>query len=447
MRAYLTPNSTALFTSFCLMAPVWPAIADPLLTSPGEAPYFYQIGGARAVSPAATNVNSTIRIGGSADFGLGYSCGKFDPKASVRDTLNNIRDQVVAIGDGIQAAAAALPGYIICRANPLMCQMLQNYTAKAEALYNVSVKSCEQMEAEAQRGENPFDDWITIRKSQAWQRAAAQGQTAARAKREVDRETGAAGVAWPASSSGRAGGAGQPALNPVADAAQIGYNLLLRREPSSTATVSAQERSVPLTRTWWSPADVQAEATRILGDSAAPIQDGQVPSGSPGIGLHAGIDERTESYRTRLRDMITRGEVPEPNQVEQPFPIPMTKGLLQGLAESPDWMIDRLASDAAVSEAVERGLLLRRVLITALSHPDVAAASPAATSIEKAISRLESDIDRLMFEQRVRKELTHQTASTALDRWADKRAAITPSAAPVDDRPLEAGAVTIEEGR
>ena len=52
--------------------------------------WYYEIGGAEPVSVPANPAVVSTTLGGSAQLGLGYSCGKFDPVAAVTNTLNDI---------------------------------------------------------------------------------------------------------------------------------------------------------------------------------------------------------------------------------------------------------------------------------------------------------------------------------------------------------------------
>ena len=52
--------------------------------------WYYEIGGAEPVSGPANPSVVSVTLGGSAQLGLGYNCGKFDPVLAVTNTLNNI---------------------------------------------------------------------------------------------------------------------------------------------------------------------------------------------------------------------------------------------------------------------------------------------------------------------------------------------------------------------
>ena len=84
--------------------------------------WYYEIGGAEPVSVPANPAVVSTTLGGSAQLGLGYSCGKFDPVAAVTNTLNDIGSGVDNMMNAMTAAAtsaiASLPALILQRANP-----------------------------------------------------------------------------------------------------------------------------------------------------------------------------------------------------------------------------------------------------------------------------------------------------------------------------------------
>ena len=134
--------------------------------------WYYEIGGAEPVSVPANPSVVSVTLGGSAQLGLGYSCGKFDPVAAVTNTLNNIGTGVDNMVNAMTAAAtsaiAALPALILQRANPGLYDLFQNALLKAEETMQLATKSCEQMEAEIAQGKNPYADLITLSKGNDW---------------------------------------------------------------------------------------------------------------------------------------------------------------------------------------------------------------------------------------------------------------------------------------
>ncbi|MCK9552104.1 MAG: hypothetical protein M0R29_15395, partial [Aquamicrobium sp.] len=106
--------------------------------------WYYEIGGAEPVSAPANPSVVSVTLGGSAQLGLGYSCGKFDPVAAVTNTLNDIGagvdNMVNAMTAAASAAIASLPALILQRANPGLYDMFQNALLQAEETMQLATK-------------------------------------------------------------------------------------------------------------------------------------------------------------------------------------------------------------------------------------------------------------------------------------------------------------------
>ncbi|MDF1630926.1 MAG: hypothetical protein P1U78_14120, partial [Alcanivoracaceae bacterium] len=170
--------------------------------------WYYEIGGAEPVSVPANPAVVSTTLGGSAQLGLGYSCGKFDPVAAVTNTLNDIGSGVDNMMNAMTAAAtsaiASLPALILQRANPGLYDLFQNALIKAEETMQLATKSCEQMEAEIAQGKNPYADLITLSKGNDWKvQMGIGGNDAVTAKDTVESSNGDNGVPW---IGGQAGG-------------------------------------------------------------------------------------------------------------------------------------------------------------------------------------------------------------------------------------------------
>ncbi len=72
--------------------------------------WYYEIGGAEPVSAPANPSVVSVTLGGSAQLGLGYSCGKFDPLAAVTHTLNQIATGAEQITAASRVQTRTRPG-------------------------------------------------------------------------------------------------------------------------------------------------------------------------------------------------------------------------------------------------------------------------------------------------------------------------------------------------
>ena len=68
--------------------------------------WYYAIGGAAPVSAPANPAVVSVTLGGSAELGLGYSCGKFDPVRAVTHSLNTIKSGANDMMNAMTAAAS-----------------------------------------------------------------------------------------------------------------------------------------------------------------------------------------------------------------------------------------------------------------------------------------------------------------------------------------------------
>lgn len=411
---------------FCLVGAV-DASSPPVLRSPAQSALYYEIG-ANPVSASGSGSTRTITLGGGASGGLGYSCGKFDPKASVRHTLDNLRDELVQIRDDIAASVAGIPGYIICRANSLACQMMQGYTARAEEQVRVAIRSCEQIEQLGREGGDLRNDWVRLSKVETWREQASQGNSASQAKRTVDRDGGKRGVAWV---GGRAGGEGQPPIRPIRDAVRAGYNTLHERPAADTSALPRSTRS-RISTVWPSPDQAALWAVSVLGDQAIRTTDGARPESTPGVGLLPKVQPELERTREALTTALASSAYDAETLASlSSEAVSVTPDLLNAIRRHPmrDWLVDRIASDIALSRVVDQALLIRRMLLTAADVPEVAAQAPARTSVLAAVDRIEDEVDRLMYEREARQKLWSATLATVLRSGQEMKADTLPTPA------------------
>jgi hypothetical protein len=92
---------------------------------------------------------------------------------------------------------------------------------------------------------------------------------------------------------------------------------------------------------------------------------------------------------------------------------------------------------------VEEALYARRLLLSGRQVPEVYATDVAREHADAAIAELDQEIESLLFETRVRREVVSDTVTVLLQRVAARRKASlnVPQTGPIDPRPLEHGRV------
>lgn len=404
----------------------------PLLGQSGPASnglWYYQLGGSQPVrAPANPNITS-LNIRGSGDLSLGYSCGSFDPVASVAHTLNEIKDGVDDMMDAMVHAAtgaiASLPALILQRANPGLYDLMQNALIRAEYQVNLATKSCEQIEAAISSGKNPYQDLFVLSKGNAWKKQMGFGSNnAVLAHRAVEANAGEAGVPWVLGSA--AGGISQQPIALVADLTKAGFNLSLNRSVDDPSDVLSPENTT-LATVWHNPQAASAWATRIYGESTMTTCQGCDKLSTHGTGLLPEIQFEAEALNRQLHLVVSDSSPPSQSTLEE-FRSPgiaVTREVIEALRTLPvherDLFIERLTTELAMSRNIQKSLYLRRLLLTARQIPEAQALEPVQVQVDRLVQEIDKELDRLAFEHRIRQQFLGETISTILARAEARR--------------------------
>ena len=425
-----------------------PALAAQAPTEDGL--WYYEIGGAEPVSPPANPSVVSVTLGGSASLTWGHSCGKFDPKAAVTHTLNQIASGAEQMMNAMTAAAtaaiASLPALILQRANPGLYDLFQNALLRAEATLELATKSCEQMEAEIAAGKNPYADLITLSKGSDWKlEMGIGGNDVVSAKKSVETSNGDNGVPW---IGGDAGGSGQPELRFTGDIVEAGYNLNMNRSVTDTSPVPAAS-ATRLSEIWNAPSDARDWVVDVVGENIVTTCDTCRKDSVPGTGLLPKLHQESSTVTTDLQNLVS-GATPltltNLEDVTAPG-IAITRQVVEAIRDMPTseqgLIIGRLVSEIGTARSLEKALYARRLLLTGRQVPEVYATEVAREHAQISIEELDQEIDSLLFETRVRKEVVSDTVATLLKRAAARRNASmsVPQASPIDPRPLTNGRV------
>jgi len=412
--------------------------------------WYYEIGGAEPVSLPANPSIVSVTLGGSAQLGMGYSCGKFDPVAAVTHTLNDIGSGLDNMVNAMTAAAtgaiASLPALILQRANPGLYDLFQNALLKAEETMQLATKSCEQMEAEIAQGKNPYADLITLSKGNDWKvQMGIGGNDAVSAKDSVESANGDHGVPW---IGGQAGGSGQPVLAFTGDIVQAGYNIQLNRPITTTSPVPVPS-STRLSQIWSTPAEARNWTVDVVGENIVTTCDTCRKDSIPGTGLLPKLYQESAVVTTHIQNLVSGATQPTLINLEKITApgVAITRQVIEAIREMPaseqSLIMGRLVSEISTARTVEKALLARRLLLSGRQVPEVYATEVAREHAQNAIAELDQEIDNLLFETRVRKEVVSDTVAVLLQRAAARRqSALTlPEAPTLDPRPLRGGRV------
>lgn len=408
---------------------------------------YYKIGGGRHISIPPSLTITTINL--SASVGLSaLNCGEFDLGTSVEASLNQVRDGVDNAMNALEAAAGAaianLPGYILQRANPGLYDLFQNALLRAQESFSLATKSCERMQYEISNNINPYAEWITLSRGDSWKRSIGFGERNIH-EAEEDAENGNnEGITWLGGI--QRGGEDQEPIRVLSEVAGAGLNILSNRPPETTTDLPAD---APLTQHFDGPDDVAEWVFGVLGDLEITVCDGCAKGSIPGRGLLPYIEQQTDNIVTNLIAIVTDAQRPtRENLAAVSAPgVFVTNQVIEAIRNQPSAqrriVIQKLAQEIAESRAMEEAMIVRRFLLTGKKDGDVSAVKMAVEEIEKALKELDSEIQNVIFEKRVRNSLVADTVVEVLKQdYAQRQSALTaPPKMPTDARRIERGAV------
>lgn len=382
---------------------------------------YYRMGGGSPSGGAAHRGALSTQL--SAGVRANYSCGKFDVGASWATLMNGIHNLGSTITGAVQAGIASLPLYVLQRAQPGLYQLFQNFSQKADLMVSASLKSCEEMEAMIKNGKDPYEEYVAMAKGDLWKvKASAQGDVV-QAKVDINKneEAQRRGLDWVFGT--KAGGAGTAPIQPIRDLAVAGYNVTLNKSANSLATANYGSSSLASTRlvqAFQTPEALAKWSTEVLGDQKIYLctQDSSCPTPTSTVtatGLSPKFETELDGVLPSMRNLA---------EAKSNSHADLAKVSAPGMAVSPQLVgamrklppdvrsvaVNRLSQELAMHKVIDKALIARNTLISGMSLPQATASNEINRQAQDKVDRLTQYINDLMFEFRIRKEMTGDTA-------------------------------------
>lgn len=367
--------------------------------------------------------------------------------------MNSFSQLGQTVANAVRVGIASLPMYAFQRAQPGLYELFQTYSAKADAIIAISLKSCEEMEAQIRRGGNPYEEWAMLAKGEAWKNQSAANADVVSAKQNVERTGDGTGVRWIGGQ--QRGGVGQPPIRLVGDLVTAGYSVTFNQPPASQdgqfAAPGPQLLSSRLMSAFRYPSDAARYAQDVLGEteiSTCSPPNCAEKGTSTGAGLGPKFEAEMPVIQTTLNTLVTsnRPDYAQLDLVSAPG-VAISREVIEALRELPDVerriVLQRLVSEIAMAKTIDKALAVRQLMMTSLTLPEVTAAEPATRAAREKIATMNRYIEDLMFENRVRKEVVSSTAGILIEagRSAQAQSLNVAPRRPVDPAPLIDGKV------
>ena len=405
---------------------------------PSNSNYYYQLGGGSDISmPPVTN-QQDITIGGGVHTNLGYTCG-FNPSVSISNTINDISSSVQGIKQGVigsaTSAVGSMPMYLLSKSNKDLYNLIENTMTAASNTFNLSEKSCTDALNQIKDGKSPYQDWFSISDSQGWlehAKAAKTGQDVDvnEAKKTITQDPKKYGVPWVHANENSGGTTGdQVPIKVIYDVVVAGYNTMVDPNGALDDKHTVAGDGSGLARYWKSADDAGQWAKIVLGDITISSKEGDDQT-SRGIGLMTLVQKCPDSVPNQLTcaktiaanltNIVNSNGYPSGQALSSVSSNEMvpTPSLIEGIRnkDKQDQVIaiSKWSQDVALQNAVDEALLLRRILIAGSQTKPVHNLKPALTTIQRVISQLNKDIQNILFQFQVRKELMTNTAQTII---------------------------------
>lgn len=416
---------------------------------------YYRLGGGQYLPPPGA-MYSTFNIRSRFKIGLGYSCGKFNFVENLEQMVNTYRTKARQLPGQLEVALSAaitsLPGYFMRRVNPSLYNTITKTLDETAELFRLSYQSCQEIERQMQRNPdaNPYANFVQASVAERWTVGADRGDVAADVD-QATRDTPAAPIRW------LGGDLYGTEANPIQinrDIVVAGYNIMIGR----TGDVSVTTRPVgpmalePIVRIWESPAVAGRWVQEVLGDTKILLdpENKNRPEAIPGKGLRPKVEALELEIDLALTEAIERDDYEDLNTFTSAR---ISAAIIDALRDMPYGeaavMRDRLVSELAVSEARERMMLIKQMMMTGLRAPDLVASTGGSVAETYIRENSFPDINRVIREifdaLELKQRTVNQTTIAILNRAAQNREA-TANTAPssIKDAPSALGGAVKE---
>ncbi|EAN6467566.1 integrating conjugative element protein, partial [Salmonella enterica] len=224
---------------------------------------------------------------------------------------------------------------------------------------------------------------------------------------------------------------GQPAIQPTRDLAKAGYNMMNNLGVTSNSTVSPESCKGSACQKFKNSEEAAAAVVKILGDrsirtckDASECQSGGMDNAQgatiAGTGFAPMLEDTTKENLEQLVKLVNGSEAPTQANLDKikSGSLKVTRGVIDALKRDPDAsaLVQRLAGELAMSDTIETGLAMRRMLTTGQSEPNAADQPQAMAEADRRIESLDRELNSLKQEMELRREVAKNTALVVVAR-------------------------------
>ena len=240
----------------------------------------------------------------------------------------------------------------------------------------------------------------------------------------------------------------QPVLRFTGDIVEAGYNITMNRPLAASAPIPSAS-ATRLSEIWPAPSAARDWVVDVVGENIVTTCDTCRKDSIPGTGLLPKLFQEGSAVTVELQELVSGAMPPTLDNLEAITApgVAITRQVIEAIRDMPaseqSLIVGRLVSEISTARTIEKALFARRLLLSGRQVPEVYATDVAREHADTSIAELDREIDNLLFETRVRREVVSETVVMLLQRAAARRQASLniPSVPTIDPRPLKNGRV------
>jgi integrating conjugative element protein (TIGR03755 family) len=376
-------------TAMCLLSQPAFAVGESL---------YYEIGGGR-LSDTALNDWNEFTIDLDAYASGSYSCGDFDIGESIKAKVRELRNVPDEFEEYLKVAALdyiyGLIALSIQKAAPGAYEYLTNAYLRHKEFVQLKVASCRQIERLVQN--NGIKEFKDLAKLIQWQKGAEAGESVQEAEAKADASQG---VPWV--DGEYYGGDNQDPIKLVEHSVAKGYEFLTGSTAANGDDTSSIRSAFP------NSSDAVDWAVQVFGEKLITFTK---PSQSiTGSGLYPEISKSTDERLATLDKVLrkpTAATKAELDSLSTPGFRVTPEALSAINSQSPEGqnlIKNRLASEIATYQAIERAYFIRSLVVAALDEPNFYFTAVMPKHFDVFIGRIDDDIKVARNRAKIRQE-------------------------------------------
>ena len=380
----------------------------------GEAGYYY-IPGAAAGADSVTTAyyGKTFKFGAGYRLGLNRQCGDINPfkgmeaqlKANIEEKVEQFEELIKSIPSLIASQALE---YALAKINPELYQLTQLNLDEYFELFQINVKSCEQVRSELLRDGDKapgMDKLLQIAIGDEWKRMIDKGEfvNSRHLQQRVAEKAAKKGIVM---ADGKSyGGENQEPINFTQSLVKAGYSIITGHKDGKTgwdSPLAGKTEDYPIAKHFKSSKDMAAFLEDIYGSTTRRL-DASGKSGvesSAGTSIGPAYNELRNKYLTQLKEYAERKI--DRKKFEQETGILIAPAVMEDIRRAEPYQRAALIEDRAKQDAIDtmvtRLYLASDVLRAGINAPDMVQSdvySIAREEYEKLYFSIQDDIARL----------------------------------------------------